>query len=122
VVQFFTDEVHAVLGELIMQAQGDSARVVNHVMDEAEDLVDELERETPFDPEGPNDPPLHAAESWRMKVNSKNNKVLVSISNPKYYIGWLEERGGRSDHPGANDPGWMDAAFNNFILGLRGGL
>lgn len=116
----FTDDVYQAMLDLQEWVQGDTAELVNIVIEEAQELQEELERETPFDPNGPNDPPLHARDAWRMKVKESGDKVSLSISNPKDYISFLEERGGRPDHPGSNDPGWIEDAFNNFALRIRG--
>ncbi len=118
--QFLVQDVYDAIREVVEWGRGQTAVVANIVLDEAEDMKGELEAQTPFDPDGPNDPPLHASESWRMRVENRSEKILVSISNPKFYIGWLEERGGRPDHPGSNEPGWISDAFENFALGLRG--
>lgn len=120
--EVFTDDVYQAALDLQEWAQGEVARMMNIIINAADELYSDLERETPFDPNGPNDPPLHASESWRMKVESRNDKVSISISNPKDYIGFLEERGGRSDHPGSDDPGWISDAFNKFALNIQGNI
>lgn len=120
VAALFAQDVWQALRDLNDYLAGSVAELYLAVQEEAEELQEELERETPFDPDGPNDPPLHARDSWRLKVKEVNDQILVSISNPKDYIGFLEERGGRHDHPGADDPGWIEDAFNSFALRIRG--
>lgn len=90
------------------------------LLEEIDKLEDELEEQTPFDPDGPNDPPEHAAAAWNINLKSRDDaSFTISISNPKDYIQFLEERGGRADHPGADAPGWMQDAFDNFRLNLE---
>ncbi len=117
-----TDVYNALL-DAVEWAKGQTADIVNIVIEEVETLQKELEKETPFDPGGPNDPPLHARDAWRFKVtNRAPGTVLLSVSNPKDYIGFLEDRGGRVDHPGANIGGWISDAFNHLTLRLQGRL
>ncbi len=118
---FAEDLYNAVLDGLEWTA-GETGRMSLIVMEEMEALQDELEKQTPLDPGGPNDPPLHAKDAWRLKVTNRGGTTLISVSNPKDYIGFLEDRGGRVDHPGANVGGWISDAFNHFTLRIQGRL
>lgn len=112
-------DLFAALNDLRDWAVDQGVDVQAVLLEEMEELKDELERETPYDPDGPNDPPLHAREDWHLRVHTRgDSKFTVSITNRKDYIQFLEERGGRKDHPGSDDPGWISDAFDHFRLRL----
>lgn len=118
----FVEDVYNSILDALEWSKGETAHIVDMIIEETEIMAKELETQTPYDPNGPNDPPLHARDAWRFKVETRGKSVLLSVSNPKDYMAFLEERGGRSDHPGANVGGWISDAFNHFALRLRGRL
>ena len=119
---FAKDNIHAALLDCMAWAKGATDVYLDHVVRATERLAAELKEETPLDPEGPNDPPLHAVDSWRFKVENFNGGLQVSVSNPKHYMQFLEAYGGVHDsrgEPGGPDPGWIAAAFARYELDLR---
>ncbi len=118
-MQFMKTEVYQALNDAANWARDNCIDIQQDLASALQELHAELEAETPFDPDGPNDPPLHAAEDWKIKLKDRGSAAYtISITNRKHYIQFLEMHGGREDHPGANEGGWISDAFNNFVLNI----
>lgn len=101
-------------------------KFVEHKMMSVADLMErelewlgtELYDQNPWDPEGPNDPPLHSAEAWKITMKEgKKGQIVVSVSNPKDYMQFLEE--GWSEQAPA---GWIAAIYREFWMRVKRGL
>ncbi len=120
VMQFLKHDLFDALNDLSAWGKDQSIDISEQVGRAVQDLHQTLEQETPFDPEGPNDPPLHAAEDWKVTIKERGDtRYTISITNRKHYIQFLEMHGGREDHPGANEGGWIVDAFNDFAISIR---
>lgn len=88
--------------------------VADAAQNEMEWLKEELFDKNPWDPLGPNEPPLHSAEAWKFGFREgKAGQFVLSVSNPKDYMQFLEE-GWSSQAPA----GWIAATYRMFWLRL----
>ena len=121
--QYWMNDLHQALNEVLMWAEDSTDDIVLEVVDGVEEMAEKLEWTTPKDPEGPNDPPLHAKDSWRVRFDEEGKgNFILSVSNPKHYIQFLEAYGGVHDshgNLGGPDPGWISDIFEEFALRLR---
>ena len=112
-------DLHDALSDVAAWLVNQTLDIEEALAEDIQELADELERETPFDPDGPNDPPLHASEAWNIRlIQRPEGELTITISNPKDYIQFLELHGGRPDHPGADEGGWIQDAFDGFRIRL----
>lgn len=78
------------------------------------ELGQELYQQNPWATDGPSDPPLHSAEAWKITMREgKKGQIIISVTNPKDYMQFLEE-GWSPQAP----PGWIAAIFREFWLKL----
>lgn len=117
------DSVAGALADVMEWTERSIDEVLFDVVTETEQLAHDLEWTTPKDPEGPNDPPMHAKDSWRVVVEDRGSgQIHVSVSNPKHYIQFLETYGGVHDSwgdIGGPGPGWISDIFEDYALRLR---
>jgi hypothetical protein len=89
-----------------------AVEVIEAAVGETQWLAEELYDKNPWDEAGPNDPPLHSAEAWKIHTRiGKKGQLIVSVSNPKDYMQFLEA--GWSHQAPA---GWIAATYREFWL------
>lgn len=117
------DDVAGAVADVLEYTKRSIDEVLHDIIEETDILAHNLEWTTPKDPEGPNDPPFHAKDSWRTLVEQRGaGNIHISLSNPKHYMQFLERWGGVHDSfgdPGGPPPGWISDLFEDYILRLR---
>lgn len=105
------EQVSAAIAEMFTDF---SMQIADSVAQEMDWLKEELFEKNPWAEAGPSDPPLHSAEAWKFGFREgKAGQFVLSISNPKDYMQFLEE--GWSPQAPA---GWIAATYREFWLRL----